>query len=277
MKTLRGTLFILPILSLLWAGCRKDKEAPIISDFKVDGVIASSGTHAPGASLSISFVASDDEELKEWELKEYTGGSSVGTTAYTAALSGTSTTVSYSYAIGSTAQDGSTIKLEVILRDDAKTPQEDVESYTITVKKPTTPLATEKTGQFYHIQGTLKGAFDLVADVEKGAADSDADKDMKNTDSAGSVFTGSWTTGNSTMQVKNNSYDYTNATVESASAAYSAGTPSASVSSPATGDIYVAKLRGGSSYAVIKITAVDPNDNTCACLNKGKISFSYKK
>lgn len=151
-------------------------------------------------------------------------------------------------------------------------------SITVDVASATTPLATETMGAFFHIQGTEHGAYDLMTGASVAASGADADKDMINTDAAGDPFTGSWMsgTGNNTSFVKVTGFDYTNATVESATAAYTAGTSSTSVADPAVGDMYVALLRGGTSYAVIMITKVDPDDATSTG-NKGKIEFDYKK
>ena len=150
---------------------------------------------------------------------------------------------------------------------------------TVTVKAISTPMNKEKVGAFFHIQGSLKGAWDLVSDSAMSASNAEANKDMKNTDAAAATFTGSWTTGtgNDTKYVKANSYAYATATVEGAAAAFAAGTSNSSVSNPAANDIYIAKLRGGSNYAVIKIITVDPTNNDCNCNNKGKITFNYKK
>jgi hypothetical protein len=153
-------------------------------------------------------------------------------------------------------------------------------SVTSIVEPPVgTPFGAEVVGAFFHIQGTLHGAYDLVNETTVAAAGAESIKDMKNTDAAGVTFTGSWTTGtgNTTAYRKVNTFDYDNGTVEDAITAYNAGTASTNVNNPATGDIYIAKIRGGNDYAVIKITNVDANDNTCNCGNRGKISFNYKK
>ncbi|MCR9153486.1 MAG: hypothetical protein NXI09_05200 [Bacteroidetes bacterium] len=150
-------------------------------------------------------------------------------------------------------------------------------SFTVSVQAAATPMTNETTGAFFHIQGSLEGAYDLVNGAVVSASGAAADKDMENTDDAGVAFTGSWEAANATMFVKDNSYDYDNATVEGAMSSFNAGTAAASVSNPADGDIYIAKLRGGTNYAVIKVINVDPTDNTCNCGNTGKISFDFKK
>lgn len=149
--------------------------------------------------------------------------------------------------------------------------------YTVTLADPETPFTEEvTTGAFYHIEGSLQGAYDLDGDALVGAAGDAAIKSMKNTDGAAETFTGSWTseTANGTMYVES-AVSYASIYQENVADVYGAGTPSASVDSPEVGDVYVAKK--GTTYYVIEITALDVNDNTCGCGNKGKISFKYKK
>lgn len=148
---------------------------------------------------------------------------------------------------------------------------------TVSATANETPLATVKTGSFWHIEGTKDGAFDLVADKSLSSNAANEGKDMKNSDLGAAGFTGSWSPANTTKFIKANSYNYTEATVESAATAFAAGTELATVSSPKVDDIYIAKLRGGDDYVVIKITEVDPANNDCGCGNKGKITFEYKK
>lgn len=150
-------------------------------------------------------------------------------------------------------------------------------TYTVSVDPGATPMTNEVNGAFFHVQGSLEGAYDLVDEMVVSASGSDADKDMRNTDDAGVGFTGSWEAANATMFVKDNSFDYDNATVEAATASFASGTAIGTVYNPMNGDIFIAKLRGGSDYAVIKVIDVDPNDNTCNCGNTGKITFDFKK
>jgi hypothetical protein len=144
-----------------------------------------------------------------------------------------------------------------------------------------TPFATEKTtGSFWHIHGQKPGAYDLDGDAEVSSTGDPSTKSMINTDpatdaSVPSGFTGSWESGNNTEFVKDNNYDYDNATVEGATAAYAAGTASGTVTNPAVGDIYIAKK--GNIYYVIKITSLNPEEDDNAKNNNGQIKFSYKK
>ncbi len=142
----------------------------------------------------------------------------------------------------------------------------------------TTPFGTEMTGMFFHRHGTAQGAFNLIGGTPVAATGDDGIKDMENSDEPGDAFTGSWEALNSTTYVKDNSFDYDNGNIEAAAQAFmDGGSASKEVDNPAVGDIYIAKLRGGSDYALIKITEIDPTDTTGGMSNRGKITFDYKK
>jgi hypothetical protein len=142
-----------------------------------------------------------------------------------------------------------------------------------------TPFGAEVVGAFFHIEGSLQGAYNLVDEATVAVAGTETFKDMKNMNIAGANFTGSWTTGtgNGTLYVRANSFDYANGSVEDAMAAYAGGNAGGTMLNPLSGNVFIAKLRGGSNYAIIKIVTIDPNNNDCACGNKGKITFNFKK
>lgn len=125
-------------------------------------------------------------------------------------------------------------------------------------------------GVIWNIIGPNAGAWDLVNNVQRWSTNPDSLKDMKNTDGVGSWTAG---TGNGTLFVKNNSFAYASPIVENAIIAFSSGTPSQYVSNPSVNDIYIAKIRGGSNYVVIKIT----NINVTSYDNLDNIEFEYKK
>ena len=157
-------------------------------------------------------------------------------------------------------------------------------SITITTTAQTA-LSIQKTGYFYHILGSLKGAYDLVADTVRGSSEADADKDFINTDVAGN-FDGTWRAGNTTTFVKAPGYPTFNAQLGSPSFAianldsiYKAGTPItfSATSGTGSGYVYIAKLRGGSKYAVVKFMSIVEPNNDCSCANTGKTEFVYWK
>lgn len=149
-------------------------------------------------------------------------------------------------------------------------------TFTVTISTSNTPLAYENTaGVIWNLVGPYQGAWDLGINAGVSSSGAESSKDMKNTSNVTLGWINEWTTGtgNSTLYVKANVFDYNNATVESATSAYAAGTAVSTVTNPATNDIYIAKLRGGSNYAVVKIT----NVVVTASDNLDKIEFSYKK
>ena len=86
-----------------------------------------------------------------------------------------------------------------------------------------------------------------------------------------SSFNG-WVGQNSTTFVKANSLDFSTVTRNQIAAAYLAGSSSATVSGVSVGDVYIAKLRGGSTYAVLKITGTTTNAG-----NSNFYQFNIKK
>lgn len=175
---------------------------------------------------------------------------------------------------GGLTNEGSTVYTFTVRDENG---EEATGEFVVNVEADGTPLANEVEGAFFHIGGSLEGAYDLVSDEVKGVNASDDDKDMENTDAAGDPFTGSWAAANTTMFVKDNNFDYETATKEGAADAYNGGSSSASVDDPAQGDVYIANLRGNDEYVVIEIVEVDPDNNDCNCGNTGKITFDYKK
>lgn len=153
-------------------------------------------------------------------------------------------------------------------------------NFKIQVSDPTTPFTTTETGEVYHILGSSIGSWSLTADAAiSSTAGNESAAHIINTNIAGS-FDGSFKVGDSlftTSFVKAAStFDYTNATVESAEAAFTTGTgATATTTAPTVGDVYIYDIDG--DYVVVKITAIDPSNNDCNCNNTGKMTFEYKK
>lgn len=257
--------------------CEDDGEttptAPTITLTAGDTLISADGTVSPDTTITVSWTATKgDAKLESFDITVdgvALAGQAVDIDNADNEIYVSSTTITVP------SNEGTyTYELTVTDKDDVTGSV----SITITVEETvvSTPFTSTETGQFYHVGGSLKGAYSLVTDEEKSSGDPDTDKSMINNDAAGATFTGSFTSGDGTMYVKAaTSFDYDNATVESATAAYAAGTASTTVTDPAANDVYIAL--NGSTYMVVKITAVDATDDTCGCLNTGKISISYKK
>ncbi len=180
------------------------------------------------------------------------------------------------FSIEADAQDSTGVeKWSFVLTD--KDDVEGIRSLEITTVAEVVPF-TEAEGQFYHFDGADKGSFDLVAGVELSKdAENDDVRDMKNTDVGGETFTGSWESTNGTeFKEAPFGYSYATANNNNTALAYNSLIPgSTSISNPAAGDVYIAKLRGGNSYAAIKIVTVDETIGSGG--NKGKITFTFKR
>lgn len=249
--------------------CGDDEEAVPPTITLSSSGLTGNATLDPGATFKIVAIATKGDK----NLSSYTVTiDNVDLSGYPVTISGDSYTDTLSTTAPSTG--GSYVYTCKVTDKNDKTKSV---SITITVEV----FGSAKTGQFYHIAGPSKGAYDLVSDIGRSLTEDDALKDMMNTDAGGSSFTGSWQagTGNNTLFIKDNTYDYTNAGPKSASEAYaSGGTGSSNITNPALDDVYIAKLRSAEDYAVIKITLNDPTyDPTGSTINKGKIEFTYKK
>ena len=231
-------------------------------------------TVTPGETVSVTATfAEGDKKLASLDVTESTdmGG------AASVELDGSSNNFVYEGTVPSDA-GGTTITITFTVKD-----KKDNESSVDLVLTVETPFANEvTTGVVNNVQGPSAGAWDLVGDQAKLSNDSDADKDLVDQTSAstGAFLSGGWAAGNATMFVVANSYDYANATMESAESAYAAGTATSSLTNDdlAKDNIIIAKLRGGTDYAVIKITEVyDDGTDGGAGNNTDYRKFSYKK
>lgn len=139
-----------------------------------------------------------------------------------------------------------------------------------------TALTVEKTDTVWNLQGPNKGAYDLVTGEALSSSVAATNKDLVDmgvVQAAGVVWPKSLTSGNGTLFVKAASgFDYAGAKDSSLVKAYAAGTAAATTSALADGDVILAKLRGGSRYAAIKILAVVETSGD----NRDYIRFGYR-
>lgn len=231
-------------------------------------------TVAPGEEVTVTATfAEEDKKLAELTVTESTdmGG------AATVELDGSSNNYVYTGTVPANA-GGTTITVTFTVKD--KKDNEGSVDLVLTVE---TPFANETTTSIVNnIHGPSAGAWDMVADQAKLKDDADADKDIVDQTDAntGDFLAGGWAAGNGTMFVVANSYDYANATQESAVSAYAAGTATATLSNDdlAVDNVIIAKLRGGDDYSVIKITEVfDDGTNGGTGNNTDYRKFTYKK
>lgn len=267
--------------AVTFTACEKDTNtdaggvATITRKAPTSNVVALS----TGDSLSVEYVLSSEKELKTLSVTKNgtaldLNGSATGNDY---ALNGK--TFTYKASFGITSASGS-IETYIFTLTDAKS---NTVSDTINVGVIAAPVTlTESTnGEVFNVKGNGKGAFDLKAGAAVSASGDETTKDLKDQSTVPAsgpvVFSKTWTsgTGNGSMFVKaGSSFDYANATNNSAAAAYAAGSASASTAVLAVGDIYIVKnTRFTNGYVVVKVTAV----NETSADNEDNIKFSYKK
>jgi hypothetical protein len=273
----------LAVSSLLFVSCTKDEDSadPQIYFQNSQTSLEFDGTNS--VDVNITFEAEGEIESVFMIRPTFTGTQSVDITKqmgmdYDDNGRG-NTTATYFFKVSNSLIDSmmraNLLPMQYTFTLTDKDDRVTTATFEITLKAaPTTPLTVAKSGSFYHIGGSLEGAYDLVNDVRVAASGAATSKFIKNTNQVGDPFTGAWKSDNGTKFVKVTGFDYANATEEAAMTAYAAGTELTTVI-PAVNDMFIAKH--GTTYFVIKITALDPLDNTCQCGNKGKISFDYKK
>lgn len=268
MKILKS-LIIVALVATVFSSCKKDDEtlpAPVIT-FTNN---INETTVNVGANWTITGNIASEEGLTEVKYFKVTN---LGETQIGQAITSFSNANSYDFQVTINDITEQTV-IKVQATDDQN--QTTSKNFTIKITSTGTPLAYENTnGVIWNIIGPNPGAWDLVSNIAVASAGTETSKDMKNTTTVASGWTNEWTvgTGNTTKYVKANTFNYASGTSEDAATAYAAGTPSATVTAPAANDIYIAKLRGGSNYAVIKVLSVVET----ASDNLDKITFSYKK
>lgn len=99
-------------------------------------------------------------------------------------------------------------------------------------------------------------------------------------------FGGKWKAGNATTFVNAPGYPTFNAqtgspdfTVAKIDSLFKAGTPVTFQNNPGTGSkhFWIAKIRGGTSYVIVKFLTRIGNNNDCNCPNQGVTEFEYWK
>ena len=143
-------------------------------------------------------------------------------------------------------------------------------------------LDEEHYGGIWNLMSPNNNAWDLVNNIARTQSDIDDVKDMENLSDSSITFTpyyflNSWTAANATLFKRANQLNYDYITLVDAVDAYTGGSiavvPNACATGLEMGDVYVAKIRNTSNYAVIQIINVVRTEHD----NLDKIEFRYKK
>ncbi|MBN2681043.1 MAG: hypothetical protein JXR58_00920 [Bacteroidales bacterium] len=270
-KTLNIFLSMLMVAAITasFTGCGGGEEDPIPPTVSVSQDVNDAWR---ADTVTFTIQMSTNEKLAELEISSDFTTQNATITEFTGTNSATHV---YTFVVPGTVSDGDYITITFKVTDNKG--EFTTKTANINVNEPgpigTTLEYENTTGVVWNLIGPNQGAWDLVANTGLSSSAADANKDMKNTTTVSTGWTNAWTAANATMFVKANSFDYAAGTLEDATTAYGAGTATGTVSDPAVNDIYIAKLRGGTNYVVIKVTGV----TVTASDNLDKISFSYKK
>ncbi len=275
MKKLFAISLIILAGAAIFTSCKKDETVPAPEISVTNNKVEYNITATADTTITFNVNVTAEGEIDQFTIKKTVGTT---TTSY-GNPTGFSGKTSYVYNFQETFTSTDTYPISFTFKVVDKEGQD--ASITVTIKKinvPTnTPFDTEYTdGVFYHIAGLLHGAYNLDGHTTVAASGPAAEKSMKNTDAAGSPFTGSWVseTANGTQYVKVTGTTYANIYKENVATLYAAGTPSASVTNPQAGNVYIGKK--GTKYYVIEILSVEPNFDQNTGYNKGRITFKYK-
>ena len=291
MKTLKKLVFAfaLPLLAgAAMVSCSNDDNdsgntKPTLVFESGSGLVAVDTAVNPNAQLNFRVIATQNSDTKK-KLRNLT---------VTRVFDNTPTVV-----LDSNLSE-STINIDVAVTANAAAGKEnfifsvtDKDGVTTTKTIIITTIGLEvRNGDINHIAGRCRGAFNLISVVDVASSGSADVKDLINTDQAGEdTFTGSFNATNGTMfRLALGTFNYNTASEASIAQAYNVAAvpgvnpgPSARVSNPAAGNVYLVNLRGTGRFAAIRVIANTPGeDDNCAAndavaANKGELTFEYK-
>jgi hypothetical protein len=276
---MKKLLFAFTAVALTFTACKKDEtddiiinENPTVKFTVGEGFVSGNATVENGSAITIGIEATSygSTKLKTLSVtRTFTGGTveDVDTQSdINEVFAG------YVFTGNAATTAGIEIWTATVVDKDNKT------STATLILTTNDGFNVEVSGAFFHVFGSLKGAYDLVNDVLIAENEDESLKDMKNIDQGAVTFTGGWESGsgNGSLFLKANGLvDYDNVVYSELKNNFTTGL--ATIVSPQAGDLYIAHLRGQDDYALIKITEVDAANNDCQCTYTGKISFDYKK
>lgn len=267
MKKSLSNFFYLALAGMIClSSCSTDEETPAPT---IKLVNPPSQTVVSQATVSFSVEVSAQEKIQQILITEKIGSNTetihLKTNDF---ISNTDDLFVFNYLVQAAS---GTIELNFSVTD--KQGKVSATSHTLTVDEGETTLAFEETGAIIANKiGTDQSAWDLATNVRRAGTSTEAD--LVNPSTTNSPWVKGWDGVRATTFVKANSFMYATATLEAAEATFSAGTSIANVTNVAVGDIYIAKIKGGSNYAVLKVTVA--NDDIVDS-NAEKIEFTYKK
>lgn len=280
MKKIKILALALIATAITFSSCTKDEETKTGPGLTIT---ADKTSVWLGDSVVVSYNITSNEKIQKLNWSASLAGVTSDmyeTTDFNGDYLATGTVVFHVTTVEEDLNGATSVKLTFTAEDKDGVEFANTKELTIAIEDDTMTLMTDEhtNGIISNFEGPNQGAWDLVLNEgvssPGGSTTVNAEvKDMRNTTTDAETFVVGWEAMNSTMFVKDNAFSYADASVEGAMAAYAAGSAVSTVSGVTTGDVYIAKLRGGDDYAVILITDVVVTDGD----NADKINFSYKK
>lgn len=274
MKKINSILALAALVgAMTFTSCTKDETTPGSGVTITRKTPTSSAVLiGTGGKMVVEYQLSADKNLKS--LKATKNGTAIQLNGKNE-ITFSDNTGSYKDTLDITGSVGSTEIYIFTVTDKSDNTASD--TITVGVLDAEVALSEKTNGEVFNLQGSGKGAFDLKAGVAKSSGDADADKDIVDQSTVsptGVVFPKTWGTKNAALFVKaSSSFNYTNATNNSAYVEFAKGSSSSSTAALAVGDVYIVKnTRFTNGYVVVKITEVNETSSD----NLDNIKFTYK-
>lgn len=146
------------------------------------------------------------------------------------------------------------------------------------------PFAHTLQGEVFHFYSQKGNAFDLMEDYNflRNPTNDEQTKytDIITVEQQGIPFSGRFHSVNGTRYVKDNSYDFNNATVESAIEAFNNGLigNGSGTNDPQPGDIFIVDVNRDNQDNKFMVLQINTNDPTYSNPgDNGRLTFTYKK
>jgi hypothetical protein len=294
MRANRSPFFlVVALLLFIVAGCRKESLTPPGNTkptiVRLSPAQASS-TDTVFASINLTWVTADNEQLDSFRLVEIISG--VTTQLVSQSISGKDTTLSYIYQISPFLSPLTAIKLRAYVFDTRGLKDSTDFNLTVDIPRDTTsskPILTYLNNPainnniVYNRQSTLnKPAFDLIQRKNVTLTGSVAAKDIQENTLTTGQFAAEFISPNNAANsktnvfvvLKPNQFNFDRLTYQSMDQAYNANTQTASTGALQVGDIIILRMNFDPQYAAIRITNI-VNDGSAG--NNDYITFDYKR
>lgn len=266
----------MPALVFLAAcGDEKEKPAPTVTFDTSPVYVYQDAILSKDSNIIIRVVGnSNDQKLKNLNVTLSTNGGAAGTIKDTM-VSGKTLNYSFKYKVTGTVGDKQTLTFK--LTDDNG--ESATKAITIDVAPVLKSLGMSTNQMVFNVQGTNKGAYDLLTLNQVSKIEPEAIKDIKDLTPSSAVFNSTWGSGNGSLYGKVTSNDWINTTTSTHIYnlwSQKASTSTATISGILQGDVYVIKAGQVGVPFPYYLIKIDKVTITGGADNNDVIEFSVK-